>query len=150
MAITRTPYNHTAKLLLDLSLTDEAANFYFMLVDDTTAFDATHTTLAAATDSGADEVSGNGWTVGGENLANLDVTTVDTNDAMIDCDNISVTASGGSISAPRGIIYVDVGGLGTTEYPLWDIDFGETKTATEGNSFQVTLDANGLTRAVYS
>ena len=150
MAITRTPYNHTPKLLLDLSLTTEAGNLYFMLVDGTTSFDATHTTLAAATNSLTDEVYGYGWTQGGENLANLDVTTVDTNDAMIDCDDISVTASGGPISAPAGIIYVNVGDADTTYYPLWYVDFGETKTATDTNDFQVTFNASGLTRAVYS
>jgi pectate lyase len=150
MAVTRYRYNHTSKLLLDLSMADEASNFYVMLVDGTTAFDATHTTLDLATDSGADEVSGNGWTVGGENLANVDVTTVDTDDAMLDADNIVVTAVGGNIAATDAIVYVDVGGLGTTKYPLWFLDFGETKTATTGNEFKVEWSASGITRGVYT
>lgn len=150
MAITITPYNHTAKKLFDLSMVDEAANFYVMLVDGTTAFDATHTTIAAATDSGADEVSGNGWTAGGENLANVAVTTVTTNDTKIDCDDVAVTATGGAISATDAIIYVDEGGAGTTKSPLWYIDFDGTITAPDGATFNLVIDSDGLLGGVFS
>lgn len=150
MAITITPYNHTAKKLLDLSLVDEAANVYVMLVDGTTAFDASHTTLDQATDSGADEVSGYGWTAGGENLANVAVTTVTTNDTKLDCDDVSVTATGGSISATDAIIYVDEGGAGTTKSPLWFIDFDGTIVAPDGATFALVIDGDGLLSSVFS
>jgi hypothetical protein len=147
MSTTVSSYNHTRQKLFDLSLTDEAANFYLMLIDGTTAFSAAHTTLAAATDSEADEIDGNGWTTGGENLASVDVTIVDTNGAMIDCANIAVTASGGNIAAQYAIIYVDEGGAGTTKTPLWHYDFGETITANAGTDFEVAINANGLHRS---
>jgi hypothetical protein len=146
MAVTVSRYNHTAQKLRDLSFTAEAANFYFELVNGTTPFDATHTTKAQVDNSGADEVSGNGWTAGGENLTSVDVTIVNTNDAMIDAADIVVTATGGSISATDGFIYVDEGGLGSTLTPLWYYDFGETLTATDGNNFTVAFNANGISR----
>jgi hypothetical protein len=147
MAATVSAYNHTRKKLFDLSMVDEASNFYLMLVDGTTAFDATHTTLAAATDSEADEIDGNGWTTGGENLASVAVSIVDTNGAMIDCADVTVTASGGSIAAEYAIIYVDEGGAGTTKTPLWFYDFGETITANAGTDFEAPINANGLHRS---
>jgi hypothetical protein len=147
MADTLSVYNHTAKKLLDLSMVDEAANFYVMLLDNTTEFSAAHTTVAAASDSGNDEVDGNGWTTGGENLENVAVTTVDTNDAMIDCDNVSVTATGGAIGpASAAIVYVDEGNAGTTLSPLFHVLFDSARTATEGNPFNVNIHANGLSR----
>lgn len=146
MAVTVSRYNHTFQWLTEHSLSAEAANFKVMLIDGTTAFDATHTTIAAATDAAADEVSGNGWTAGGEALANLAVTVVDTNDAMVDCDDVTVTASGGSIAAPACLIYCDEGGLGTTKTPLWHYAFGETITANAGTDFEVKINVLGLHR----
>jgi len=146
MAVTVSRYNHTWQWLTQHSLDDESANLYVMLVDGTTAFSAAHTTLAAATDSGADEIDGNGWTEGGEPLADVAVTIVNTDEAMIDCDDVSVTASGGSIAAPAAIIYCDEGGLGTTKTPLWHYDFGETITANAGTDFEVKINVLGLHR----
>jgi len=148
MAVTVSRYNHTWQWLTLRSLADEADNLYFMLVDGTTAFSATHTTLAAATDAGADEIDGNGWTEGGEPLANVAVTIVETNETMIDCDDVGVTAVGGSIAAPAGIIYCNEGGAGTTKTPLWHYDFGETITAVAGVDFEITIPADGLHRWV--
>lgn len=150
MAFSITPYNHTAKKLLDLSMVDEAENFYLMLVNGDTAFNAEHVTLSAATDSGFDEVSGNGWPAGGENLVNVAVTTVTTNDAKLDCDDVSVTAEGGAITAPDAIIYVDEGGLGTTKSPMWYIDFDGTMTAPDGAAFNLVINSDGLFSGVFS
>ena len=145
MAVTVSTYNHTAQKLLDLSLVDEAANFYLELLTGDASFLASHTTKAQVDDSGAYEVYDNGWTQGGENLANVAVRITTTNDAMIDADDVTITATGGSIGpADAALVYVDEGGAGTTKSPLWFIDFGESKTATVGNVFPVIWNASGI------
>ena len=144
MAVTASKYNHTDQKMATLSITDEASNFYFELLDGTTAFDATHTTLASVDDSGADEVDGNGWTTGGENLASVAATVVNTSYVKLDAADIAVTASGGSISAVAGVLYVDEGGLGTTKTPLVHYAFGETITANIGTDFEVNFSTDGI------
>lgn len=145
MAVTVSTYNHTAEKLLKLSLTSEAANFYLELLSGDASFLASHTTKAQVDNSGGYEVHGNGWDQGGENLANVAVSTVTTNDGMIDADDVQVTATGGSIGpADAALVYVDEGGAGTTKSPLWFIDFGESKTATVGNVFPVIWNVSGL------
>ena len=144
MAVTASKYNHTDEWLVNNSIADEASNCYFELLDGTTAFDATHTTLAEVDDSGADEVDGNGWTTGGENLTNVTGIVTATSKVKVTADNLSVTASGGNIAAAAGVVYVDEGGLGSTKTPLVHVDFGETVTANDGTPFIVTWDSNGI------
>lgn len=132
MAVTISLYNHTAKLFAngDVSL----AGLKFMLTNNYT-FAATETALTNAT---AAEVDGNGWDTGGEAIANAAVTTVTTNDAKLDGDDISVTATGGAIGPADGGVIHD----GT--YPLAYVDFGEEKTADTGTPFMVTWNASGI------
>ena len=145
MAVTVSTYNHTAKKLLDLSLVDEAENFYLELLTGDASFLASHTTQAQVDNSGGHEVYGNGWTQGGENLSNVAGTTTTTNDAMLDASDVEVTATGGSVGpADAALVYVDEGGAGTVLTPLWFIDFGESKTATVGNVFPVIWNASGI------
>ena len=137
MAVTVSRYNNTVKGLLnsEIDLTDLA----FMLLDDDAAalFDATDTDMSGL--SGA-EVDGNGWTSGGEDLENVAVTTITTNDAKIDADDISVTATGGPIGpALSGVIYEK----GTLR-PLWFYDFGQAETAGEDTDFKVIINASGI------
>jgi hypothetical protein len=142
MAVTISRYNHTAKKLLNSEIT--LANLKFMLLDATYVFDATDTTLdevaGVNTPPRANEVSGNGWTAGGEALASAAVTTVDTDGAMLDAADISVIATGGSIGpSPQGVI-TD----GTSVF--WHVDFGGTEEAGEGTDFKVTINASGIAR----
>jgi hypothetical protein len=120
-----------------------------MLLDGTTAFNATHTTVAAASDTANDEVDGNGWTTGGEPIADLAVTVVSTSGAMIDATDISVTATGGDIGpASAALIYVDEGGLGTTLTPLFHVAFDAPKTALSGFPFLIVWNASGIASSV--
>lgn len=144
MAVTITPYNHTALQLLDNALSTEAPNFYLALSDGTTAFDAAHTSLSETLGGGVDEVYSNGWPQGGVQLAGFSVATTGTTNATIDADDITVAATGGAISATHAVIYLDVGGAGTTMVPLWHISFGEQITAPDGVDFQVVWDAAGI------
>lgn len=105
-------------------------------VNTTGSQSGVHTALAA----GSFEVNTNGWTPGGPTLANVAVTTVNTNDAMLDADDVSVTASGGAIGpATAATIYDD-----TTRKPLAYVDFGGSKTADNGTPFILAWSANGL------
>lgn len=137
MAVTVTRYNHTLKLLLDGTVPFIASTLKFMLVGAGYTFNAADT---AMTNIVANEISGFGWTAGGETLANKAVNTVNTNNANLDADDITVAATGGSISAPQGVIYAD----GATDYPLWHVDFGGTVTADDGTNFKVVFSADGI------
>jgi hypothetical protein len=145
MAVTTTPYNHTRAKLLDLGMVAQAAYFYVELLDATATFVATATTKTAVDNAGAKEVYGGGWTQGGENLENVAVSVVDTNGAMLDCDDVSVIATGGPIGpAEAALVWLDEGGAGTTKTPLWFIDFGGTQAATETEPFEINISSNGL------
>ena len=137
MAVTVSLYNHTAKKFGEGSWAD-TDTYKLMLLDSSAAFDATDTVIG---DVSADEVSGNGWTVGGETLANVDVTTVTTNDGKFDADDVAVTASGGAIgAADYAAIYNDDD---TDALVAW-IDFGESKTADSGTQFKFTWSSSGI------
>ena len=139
------PYNHTAKKLLTLPIENEAANFYMMLLDGTQVFDPAATSLDAT-----GEVFGNGWPENGANLASIAVLTVNGNEAIIDCDDVSVAALGGAITATHAIIYVDEGGLGTTLSPLWYVDFGGQVGAPDGEPLTIAIHANGLLSGAFT
>lgn len=135
MAVTISLYNHTPKLFAngDVDLTA----LKLMLLDNDATFTASHTAISSIS---GDEVSGNGWDTGGELLDNAAVTVVTTNDAKLDADDISVTATGGNIGpAYKGVIYDDTG-----NYPLAFIDFDGAQTAGNGTAFLVTWNASGI------
>lgn len=140
MAVTVQLYNHTARLIQNGSLI--AGDTYKVeLLNNSATFVATHTTKANVDNSGAYEVSGNGWTAGGETLANVAISTVTTNDAMFDADDISKTASGGSIGpAYKAVILNSTDG----NIPLAFIDFGAAQTAGVGTAFIIQWSANGI------
>lgn len=128
-------YNHTRQLFADGSV--DTANLAVMLVNGYT-FSATETDMTAAS---AAEVSGNGWTAGGEAIANAAVTTVSTNGAKLDGDDISVTATGGDIGPADGMVVYD---SSANDNPLYYFQFGSSQTAGDGTPFNVTWDANGI------
>lgn len=137
MAVTVSRYNHTVKKVLNAEI--NYSDLAFMLLDDDAAalFDATHTGIASVDTA---EVFGNGWTEGGEDLANAAVTVTTTNDAKLDADDISVTATGGPIGpAYSGVIYEKTSGD-----LLWFYDFGQVEEAGETTDFKVNLHANGI------
>jgi hypothetical protein len=95
---------------------------------------------------GSYEVSGNGWTPGGENFANVTSATSTTNDATLDADDISKTASGGSIGpAYKGLIYDK-----STMKPLMFVDFGQAEEAGDTTDFKFLIAAAGLITYTYT
>lgn len=144
MAITISRYNHTAKKVLNSEIT--LSDLAFMLLGAGASFVATDTSIdtvaGANTPPRANEVSGNGWTTGGEDLASVAVTTVSTSGAMIDAADITKTATGGSIGpATAGVIYEKTSGD-----VLWYVDFDGAQEAGIGTDFKITFHANGIAR----
>lgn len=142
MAETISRYNHTAKLTWNKEI--DYSTLKVMLLTDDATFTAGNTTLAQVTNTGAYQVSGNGWTAGGITLASAAITTVATNGSMLDAADISITATGGDIGpAYKAVIYDDTH---ANDAPLWFIDFDGAKTAGEGTPFLIRINANGISR----
>lgn len=142
MAVTISTYNHTIKLLQNEELT--ITTLKVMLLNNSATFTASHTALTSVSNAGAYEVSGNGWDAGGEALASEAITTVDTDGAMLDAADLTVTATGGDIGpAYKAVIYDD---SDANDAPLFFIDFGEAKTAGVGTDFKFLWNASGIAR----
>lgn len=137
MAISISLYNHTAKLFADGS--NAAGDTYKVKLLSAATFDASHTTLAAT--GGTEATAGTGYTSGGQALSNVAVTTVTTNDAKFDADDLTWTASGGSIDASYAIIYNDTD---TDDPPLAFIDFDGAQSAGDGTDFKIVWNASGI------
>lgn len=142
MAVTITPYNHTLKKLANQEFNLSALKVMLVNQDAVTGFSAANTTLAQALSGSQDEVSGNGWAAGGEALDSAAVTTVTTNDAKFDADDISKTATGGNIGPAYGaIIYDD---SDADDAPLAMINFGQHEEAGETTDFKIIWPAGGI------
>lgn len=142
MAVTISRYNHTSKKLMNKEV--DLSTLKVMLLNSSASFTATNTTLNQVNNSGAYQVSGNGWTSGGVTLSNVAVTVVDTNGAMLDADDVDVEATGGAIGPAYALVIYD--DTDSNDAPLWFIDFDGAQTAGEGTSFKITFNANGILR----
>lgn len=141
MAVTITLYNHATKLLANKEV--DLTALKVMLLNTSGAFDATDTDI---TDVSTNEVDGSGWTTGGETLANVAVTTVSTNDAKLDADDVEVTATGGAIGpAEYAVIYDSASGD-----LIAFIDFDGAKEAGETTPFKIVWSANGIVTFTYT
>jgi hypothetical protein len=129
-------YNHTTARFANGA--NAVGDTYKLMLCSAATFDAANTTLASITKT---EISGNGYTTGGATLANVAVTTVATNNAKFDADDVSITASGGSIAASHAILYNDTD---ADDPPVAFLNFDGTITATAGVPFVVQWNANGI------
>ena len=127
-------YNHTRKLFAAGEVNE--ANLKVMLVGGSYTFAATETALTAITSA---EASGNGWTAGGETIANSAITAEGAN-AKLDGDDISVTATGGEIGPATALVVVDA----TSSNPLFHYAFPSTQSAGDGTPFNVNWNAAGI------
>lgn len=137
MAVTVSLYNHTSKRFAEGS--NAASDTYKVILCTAATFDATNTTLAGITKT--EVASGNGYTTGGQALANVAVTTVTTNDAKFTADTVTWTATGGSITASYAILFNDTD---TDDPPLLFIDFGGAESAGDGTDFKIIWNASGI------
>lgn len=137
MAVTISLYNHTAARFADGS--NAVGDTYKVKLLSAATFNATHTTLAAT--GGTEATTGTGYTAGGQALANVAVTTVTTNDAKFDADDLTWTASGGAITASYAIIYNDTD---ANDPPVAFIDFDGSQSAGSGTDFIIVWNASGI------
>ena len=137
MAVTISLYNHTAAKFADGSFA--AADTYKVKLLTAATFNATHTTLAAT--AGTESTTATGYTAGGQALASVAVTTVTTNDAKFDADDLTWSASGGAIVASYAILYNDTD---TDDPPVAFIDFDGSQSAGDGTSFLLVWNASGI------
>ena len=139
MAVTVTLYNHTRDRFL--SGANAVGDTYKVNLYSTLPANATATTKTAA-ESGATQLStANGYTQDSKTLTTVAVTIVSTTNGKFDADDVSWTASGGSIAASFAMIYNDTD---TNGPPVARIDFGGTVTALTGVAFVIAWDANGI------
>jgi hypothetical protein len=102
-------------------------------------FNAANTTLAGITKT--EVTNANGYTTGGATLANVAVTTVTTNDAKFDADDVTWSATGSGITASYAILYNDTD---TDDPPVAFIDFGGSESAASGTDFLIVWNASGI------
>ena len=137
MPATISLYNHTARRFADGS--NVAGDTYKLKLLSAATFDATHTTLAET--GGTEASTGTGYTAGGKSLTNVVIETVTTNDARFDAEDLTWTASGGSLTASYGILYNDTD---ANDPPVAFIDFGGSQSAGDGTDFKVVWNASGI------
>lgn len=132
-------YNHTRKLFASNEV--DLSTLRVMLLNGHT-FEADDVNVKGLTE---DEVSGNGWEVGGESVGSAAVTITDTNGAKLDGNDVSVIATGGSIGpADGGAIVAD--DFSDIPRPLFYLDFGGAKIASIDTPFQIAWNASGIAR----
>lgn len=133
-------YNHTAgRFMSGQNLSTDT--YKVLLLNASAVFDATHTTLAEVTSSGANEVSGNGWPVGGLTLTGVTIGTVTTNDAAMDADDLSQAISGGDITFSAYVLYNDTA---TDDPPIAFVALDAPQTIVNGNLLGIQWNASGI------
>jgi hypothetical protein len=138
MAVTVSIFDHTAQRFA--SGANASSDTYKVALYTAATYLASATTLAGITKT--EVASGNGYTTTGATLASVAVTTVTTNDAKFDANDVSWTVpAAGSLSAAYAILYNDTD---ANDPPVLFIDFGETITTTDGGIFQIIWNASGI------
>jgi hypothetical protein len=126
-------YNRFKANLFNKEVDWEADTLKVMLLDNSHVFSATDNVLA---DISANEISGTGYTTGGETLANAAVTQAGTTTA--DADDTEWT--GATFTAYFAVIYDDT--LAGDDL-IACIDFGGAQTVTAA-PFKIQWDAGGI------
>lgn len=146
MAVTLTLSNHYKYQLMKKKIDLSADTLVMILMNNTYAFDKdTDATLA---NIAADQLStGNGYTQNAKELANLSLIEDDANDkGSTTSDDISWTASGGSIGATGAAVLLDFSALDDTEFFTTETDRTFTGGSTNwangdlGTTFDDTTD----------
>lgn len=113
--------------------------YLYALFLSTSNIGAASTTYAGATNEHANQ-GAPGYVTGGFSLGTLDLTGT-TTVKVTDAASPAWTATGGNITAKFGVLYKSGGNI--VCYHLLDSG-GADVTATTGNTFTVTFDANGI------
>jgi len=126
-------YNRFKANLMNKEIDLEADVIKVMLLDDSHSFTATHNQKSEIV---ANEISGTGYTAGGEALASKAVTQGET--TKWDADDVEWT--GATFTAYHAVIYDD--DL-TNDDLIASIDFGGAKSVSAG-TFKIQWHANGI------
>lgn len=89
------------------------------------------------------EVSGTGYTAGGNTLASK-TNTYDSGTNVITLDAADTTWSSSTITARYAVIYADTGTASTSPL-IGYVDFGSDQSSSSGN-FTITWDATGIVK----
>lgn len=92
----------------------------------------------------ANEVTGTGYTAGGQALASKTVTYDSTNNVTV-LDAADVTWASSTITARYAVVYSDAGATNALKVLLGYVDFGSDQSSTSGN-FTLTWDSTGIFR----
>ena len=90
------------------------------------------------------EVSGTGYTAGGQTLGSKTVTYDSANNIII-LDAADTTWSSSTITARYAVIYDDSGATNASKALIGYVDFSSDQSSTNGN-FTITWDATGIVR----
>jgi hypothetical protein len=137
VAVTISLYNHTAKRFAEGE--NAPGDDYKVMLCTAATFDATSDTLASITKT--EVVDGNGYAEDGALLTGVTVTTVDTNGAKFNANDVTWTAAGGSITASYAILY---NASDTDSPPIAFIDFGGSESAGDSTDFLIVWDTDGI------
>jgi hypothetical protein len=137
VAVTVSVYNHTAARFA--SGANAVGDTYKVMLCTAATFNAANTTLAGITKT--EVTNANGYTTGGATLGSVAVTTVTTNDAKFDADDVTWSATDSGITASYAILYND---SDTDDPPVAFIDFGASETASAGTDFLLVWNASGI------
>ncbi|NBN87548.1 MAG: hypothetical protein EBV32_00415 [Proteobacteria bacterium] len=137
MAVTISLYDHTAKRFADGS--NSTSDTYKLMLCSAATFSGANTTLAGITKT---ELStANGYTAGGATLSGVTVTQTG-NDAAFDANDVTFTASGGTIGPAAAAILYNSTDSGSP--PVAFVDFGGNQSAGDGTDFKVIWNASGI------
>jgi len=129
-------YNRFKANLMNKEVDLEADTIKVALLDNSHSFNADDNTWS---DVSANEISGTGYTAGGEELTNKSVTQDDTNDkAVFDADDVSWSSA--TFTAYHAVLYDD--SLASDDL-ICSIDFGGAKSVSSG-TFTIQWDADGI------
>lgn len=92
----------------------------------------------------ANEVSGTGYTAGGQTLTSKTI-TYDSSSNVIVLDAADSVWASSTITARYAVIYDDSGATNALKVLVGYVDFGSDQSSTSGN-FTVTWDATGIAR----
>jgi hypothetical protein len=95
-------------------------------------------------DVAANEVSGSGYTAGGQALTGKTITYDGASNVIVLDANDAVWPSA-SLTARYAVVYDDSGATNAQKVLIGYLDFGSDQSATNGN-FTVTWDATGIVR----
>lgn len=137
MAPTISLYNHTTRLFGNGTFAE--GNTYKVKLLTAATFDATDVTLAET--GGTEVTNANGYTTGGATLTGVAVTTVTTDDAKFDANDVTWSATGSGITASFAILYNDTV---TNDPPVAFINFDGSESAGAGTDFVIQWNASGI------